>query len=82
MALGKLLGKFRVPLDLEGANEKAIVFHNGWVSIGKSKLDGAQMHFNVRAQLDLRYVFQLTGKSDQALKFCNQRNHFRGCKEI
>ena len=28
VALGKLLGKFRVPLDLEGANEKAIVFHS------------------------------------------------------
>ena len=34
----------------------------GWVSIGKSKLDGAQMHFNVRAQPDLRYVFQFDGE--------------------
>lgn len=62
VSLGKLLGKFRVPLDLEGAHEKPIVFHSGWVSIGKSKLDGAQLHLNVRAQPDLRYVFQFDGE--------------------
>ncbi|KAH9288160.1 hypothetical protein KI387_032277 [Taxus chinensis] len=62
VALGKLLGKFRVPVDLVGANEKAIVFHSGWVSIGKSKLDGAQLHLSVRAEPDLRYVFQYDGE--------------------
>lgn len=62
VALGKLLGKFCVPIDLEGANEKAIVFHTGWVSIGKSKLDGAQLHLNVRAEPDLRYVFHFDGE--------------------
>jgi hypothetical protein len=67
VSLGKLLGKFRVPLDLEGAHEKPIVFHSGWVSIGKSKLDGAQ--HNVRAQPDLGMCFNLMGKSDQVLRF-------------
>eukprot|EP01018_Ginkgo_biloba_P031319 Gb_39789 [translate_table: standard] len=66
VSLGTLLGKLSVPLDLEGANEKPIVFHSGWVSIGKSKLDGAQFHLNVRAEPDLRYVFQFDGEVESS----------------
>lgn len=38
MALGKLLGKFSDIIDLEGANEKAIIFHTNWVLVGKMVL--------------------------------------------
>lgn len=68
MNLGKVLGKFSVPLDLEGAHERLVVFHNGWVSIGKSSAGdskaGPQLHLNVRAEPDPRFVFQFDGEPE------------------
>lgn len=60
---GRLLGKVSVPLDLKGAESRAVVFHNGWTSVGKEgKESGAsQFHVNVRADPDPRFVFQFDG---------------------
>uniref|UniRef100_A0A9I9DXR5 Uncharacterized protein n=1 Tax=Cucumis melo TaxID=3656 RepID=A0A9I9DXR5_CUCME len=56
---GRLLGRVSVPLDLTGTESKATVFHNGWISVGKDSKDScAQFHLNVKAEPDLRFVFQ------------------------
>lgn len=68
MNLGKVLGKFSVSLDLEGAHERLVVFHSGWVSIGKNSAGdskaGPQLHLNVRAEPDPRFVFQFDGEPE------------------
>ncbi|XP_010943312.1 uncharacterized protein [Elaeis guineensis] len=59
---GRLLGKVTLPLDLKGAEGKACVFHNGWISVGKgSKSSSAQLHLTVRADPDPRFVFEFGG---------------------
>ncbi|KAH9301043.1 hypothetical protein KI387_012626 [Taxus chinensis] len=66
VSLGKMLGKFSVPLELGGCHEKMMVFHSGWVSIGKSgdsKL-GPQLHLHVRAEPDPRFVFHFDGEPE------------------
>jgi hypothetical protein len=37
---GRLLGKVVVPLDLRAAAAKPVVFHSGWVAIGKRRRGG------------------------------------------
>lgn len=66
MNSGKLLGKVRVPLDLTGAEARACVFHNGWISVGKEVKgsSGAQFHVNVKAEPDPRFVFQFDGEPE------------------
>lgn len=62
---GRLLGKVTVPVDLTGAETKACVFHNGWVSVGKAaKGASAQFHLNVKAEPDPRFVFQFDGEPE------------------
>ncbi|XP_072952222.1 uncharacterized protein [Typha angustifolia] len=60
MSSGRLLGKLTLPLDLKGAGEKAAVFHNGWIPVGKSSKGGSasQIHLTVRADPDPRFVFE------------------------
>ncbi|KNA05582.1 hypothetical protein SOVF_189030 [Spinacia oleracea] len=57
---GRLLGKLCVPLELKGAESKAVIFHNGWISVGKE----SQFHVNVRADPDPRFVFQFDGEPE------------------
>lgn len=62
---GKLLGKVSVPLNLAGAESKAFVFHNGWISVGKeAKGSSSQFHLNVKAEPDPRFVFQFDGEPE------------------
>ncbi|KAI4316066.1 hypothetical protein L6164_024083 [Bauhinia variegata] len=62
---GRLLGKISVPLDLAGTENKATVFHNGWVTVGKeAKGSSAQFHVNVKAEPDPRFVFQFDGEPE------------------
>ncbi|KAF8410281.1 hypothetical protein HHK36_002806 [Tetracentron sinense] len=62
---GRLLGRVTVPLDLAGIESKSCVFHNGWVSVGKdAKGSSAQLHLNVRAEPDPRFVFQFDGEPE------------------
>ncbi|XP_057434830.1 uncharacterized protein LOC130727653 [Lotus japonicus] len=62
---GRLLGKVSVPIDLAGAVNKATVFHNGWITVGKeAKGSSAQFHLNVKAEPDPRFVFQFDGEPE------------------
>ncbi|XP_027355552.1 uncharacterized protein LOC113865293 isoform X2 [Abrus precatorius] len=62
---GRLLGKVSVPLDLAGTVAKAMVFHNGWITVGKeAKGSSAQFHLNVKAEPDPRFVFQFDGEPE------------------
>ncbi|KAL4180057.1 hypothetical protein AMTRI_Chr13g123290 [Amborella trichopoda] len=60
---GRLLGKVRVSLNLEGAESKGCVFQNGWMGVGKGK-GSAQLHLSVRAEPDPRFVFQFDGEPE------------------
>ncbi|KAI3460111.1 hypothetical protein Pfo_016774 [Paulownia fortunei] len=55
---GRLLGKISVPLDLAAAESRAVVFHNGWINVGKETKGVAQFHLNVKAEPDPRFVFE------------------------
>lgn len=63
---GRLLGKVSVPLDLAGTESRGVVFHNGWISVGKECVKGssAQFHLNVKAEPDPRFVFQFDGEPE------------------
>ncbi|KAF5178680.1 formin-like protein [Thalictrum thalictroides] len=73
---GRLLGKVSIPLDLNGTELKSSVFHNGWIYVGKDASSGSgvkgtttttnttQMHLNVRAEPDPRFVFQFDGEPE------------------
>ncbi|KAG0464790.1 hypothetical protein HPP92_018954 [Vanilla planifolia] len=59
---GKLLGKVNVALDLTEAEGKAVVFHSGWITVGKfSKGSSAQLHLTVKSEPDPRFVFEFGG---------------------
>lgn len=55
-----------MPLDLSAAESRpACVFQNGWVGIGENKKgSSAQLHLNVRAEPDPRFVFQFDGEPE------------------
>lgn len=63
---GKLLGRVTVPLDLQGAEPRSCVFHNGWLSVGKARRGKgrppAEVHISVRADPDPRFVFEFGGE--------------------
>lgn len=62
---GRLLGKVTVPLDLASVESKAVVFHSGWINVGKEKKNStAQFHLNVKAEPDPRFVFQFDGEPE------------------
>ncbi|KAG0467837.1 hypothetical protein HPP92_017165 [Vanilla planifolia] len=56
---GRLLGKVRLPLDLKYADGRALLFHSGWIAVGKSsKRSSTQLHVTVRSEPDPRFVFE------------------------
>jgi hypothetical protein len=67
---GRLLGKVVVPLDLKAAAEgKPVVFHSGWVAVGKPRRAGrkpaaAMLNLTVRAEPDPRFVFEFDGEPE------------------
>jgi hypothetical protein len=68
---GRLIGKLVVPLDLGAAMAKPVVFHSGWVAIGKRRSGGrgktaarAQLNLTVRAEPDPRFVFEFDGEPE------------------
>ncbi|KAE8685750.1 50S ribosomal protein 6 [Hibiscus syriacus] len=63
---GRLLGKVSLPLDLAGTESRACVFHNGWIPVGKeaNKGSSAQLHLNVKAEPDPRFVFRFDGEPE------------------
>lgn len=64
----KLLGKFVLPVSLDWATSKSLQLQHGWVCIGKSKAEGgrpgAELHLNVKAEPDPRYIFQFDGEPE------------------
>jgi hypothetical protein len=69
-ASGRLIGKLVVPLDLSAAMAKPVVFHSGWVGIGKRRAGRgkqaarAQLNLTVRAEPDPRFVFEFDGEPE------------------
>ncbi|XP_066393232.1 uncharacterized protein [Miscanthus floridulus] len=73
-ASGRLIGKLVVPLDLGAAMAKPVVFHSGWVPIGKRRAGRgkaaaaaaarAQLNLTVRAEPDPRFVFEFDGEPE------------------
>ncbi|CAK9167876.1 unnamed protein product [Ilex paraguariensis] len=66
---GKLLGCVSVPLDnLKGVENRGCVIQNGWVKVGgtvkESSSAAAELHLNVRAEPDPRFVFQFDGEPE------------------
>ncbi|XP_009610822.1 uncharacterized protein [Nicotiana tomentosiformis] len=63
---GKLLGSVLVPLDLKGLESngrRGVVIQDEWVLVGRSST-AAQLHLNVKAEPDPRFVFQFDGEPE------------------
>ncbi|GAB2293711.1 hypothetical protein Dimus_027924 [Dionaea muscipula] len=62
---GRLLGKISVPLDLSAVEARVVVYHSGWINVGKeAKLSPAEFHLDVKAEPDPRFVFQFDGEPE------------------
>lgn len=64
---GKLLGLVSLPLNLKGIEQSkgGCVVQNGWVLLSeRAKGELAQLHLNVRAEPDPRFVFQFDGEPE------------------
>ncbi|XP_072958058.1 uncharacterized protein [Typha angustifolia] len=64
---GRLIGKVKLPLNLKGADSKAMVFHSGWIDVGKDAAKGgssAQLHLTIRSEPDPRFVFEFDGEPE------------------
>ncbi|CAD5186721.1 uncharacterized protein LOC135594616 [Musa acuminata AAA Group] len=64
----RLLGRVSLPLDLrETAEGRAVVFHSGWVALGKgaSAAAKAQLYLTVKAEVDPRFVFEFDGEPER-----------------
>lgn len=62
---GKLIGSVLVPLDLKTGENRAQVLKNGWVQVGV-KGSFVQMHMNVKAEPDPRFVFRFDGEPESS----------------
>ncbi|PSS11962.1 Endonuclease [Actinidia chinensis var. chinensis] len=56
------IGMFKLEVGPEWGEGKPVILFNGWIGIGKSKLEcgkpGAELHLRVKLDPDPRYVFQ------------------------
>ncbi|RDY04903.1 hypothetical protein CR513_11312, partial [Mucuna pruriens] len=56
------IGTFRMQVGPEWGEGKPLILFNGWIGIGKNKLEngkpGAELHLKVKLDPDPRYVFQ------------------------
>jgi hypothetical protein len=53
------IGMFKLEVGPEWGEGKPMILFNGWISIGKTKRDGAaELHLKVKLDPDPRYVFQ------------------------
>ncbi|KAL7154867.1 hypothetical protein ABFS83_03G032500 [Erythranthe nasuta] len=75
---GQLLAKICMELDLAAAESKAVVFHNGWINVGKeTKSSVSQFHLNVKAEPDPRFVFQFDGAPECSPQVFQIRGNIR-----
>ncbi|XP_075485392.1 uncharacterized protein LOC142525110 [Primulina tabacum] len=77
LSSGRLLGKISVPLDLTTAESRAVIFHNGWINVGKETKRVAQFHLNVKAEPDPRFVFQFDGDPECSPQIFQIRGNIR-----
>ncbi|KAJ6814756.1 uncharacterized protein M6B38_138100 [Iris pallida] len=77
---GRLVGKLRVPVDLESSVSRAMVMQSGWVSLqgqggsgrrsSRTKLSSSssgsssRLHIVVRSEPDPRFVFEFGGEAE------------------
>ncbi|XP_028084171.1 uncharacterized protein LOC114285320 isoform X1 [Camellia sinensis] len=62
---GKLIGRVRVSINLDGAESRVAVFQNGWMKLGSEPdKPTARLHLTVRAEPDPRFVFQFGGEPE------------------
>lgn len=74
---GRLLGEISVPLDLEAVESRAMIFHNGWIHVGKETKSAAQFHLHVKAEPDPRFVFQFDGPPESSPQIFQVRGNIR-----
>lgn len=76
---GKLMGRFRVNINLDGAESRPSLYQSGWVEIGeKSEKLSARLHLVVRSEPDPRFVFQFGGEPEcSPVVFQVQGNNIR-----
>ncbi|XAR73010.1 hypothetical protein NMG60_11019847 [Bertholletia excelsa] len=70
----KLLGTSAVAMDVKAAESRTRIVQNGWVSIKGSEM---QLHLNVRAETDPRFVFQFDGEPEGSPQVFQVNGHFR-----
>lgn len=62
---GKLIGRVRVTVHLDGAQTRPGVFQSGWVALGGGpEKPSARLHLMVRSEPDPRFVFQFGGEPE------------------
>ncbi|KAL7168006.1 hypothetical protein ACSBR2_038442 [Camellia fascicularis] len=62
---GKLIGRVRISIKLDGAESRVAVFQNGWMKLGSEPdKPTARLHLTVRAEPDPRFVFQFGGEPE------------------
>ncbi|CAH8289491.1 unnamed protein product [Eruca vesicaria subsp. sativa] len=58
----KLIGRFKVSLDLKTAETKTCLAHLGWVALGtnkkSNKIKNPELHVSVRVEPDRRFMFE------------------------
>lgn len=74
---GRLLGKISVSLDLDAAESRTSIFHNGWIHVGKETKSVAQFHLHVKAEPDPRFVFQFDGPPETSPQIFQVRGNIR-----
>ncbi|XAR71682.1 Laccase [Bertholletia excelsa] len=66
LSSGELLGSISLPLDVKSVEPRtSTTIHRGWVSVGGlAQGSSAELHLNVRAEPDPRFVFQFDGEPE------------------
>ncbi|WJX26011.1 hypothetical protein P8452_14994 [Trifolium repens] len=71
IAGSKFLGRVVVNIDLKNSLSRSVMFHSGWIMLGKKKKrfepdknDSVRLHLVVRSEPDPRFVFQFGGEPE------------------
>ncbi|KAJ4878201.1 hypothetical protein Rs2_43219 [Raphanus sativus] len=54
----KLIGRFKVSLDLKTAETRTCLAHHGWVELGANNKKNPELHVSVRVEPDRRFMFE------------------------
>jgi hypothetical protein len=71
IAGSKFMGRVVVNIDLKNSLSRSVMFHSGWIMLGKKKKrfepdknDSVRLHLVVRSEPDPRFVFQFGGEPE------------------